>query len=158
MSAEDEALVGNKEADAPKADGVAAIALLWPETLDGVISVVFNPVPCVGVLVWSMAMAGAGAETDVNDAAGMATAESSLGGGASTGSDFGPAPGVTPPSSVGAAATGLGGGAGVARGGGGGDTSGGVIFGGVGGTMGGVGPVPGGTPTGSAALTGGGAT
>ena len=148
--------MGGNEATAPEAAGVKATVLPWPCAPGNGPSAVFDPAPWVAVLPGSVAKAaagaGAGVNVDVDNVAGEAGAKSNLGGRADTGTGLGPAPGVTPPSGVGAIATGLGGG-GAARGGAGAGTGGGTTFGGVGGKMGGLGPVPGGTPTGSGVLT-----
>jgi hypothetical protein len=158
MSAGGVALVGDNEATAPEDEGVANTALLWAGAPGDVTSTELDPVPCVGVLGVSTNAdtgAGAGVGIDAGDSVGMAAAESNLGGGAGVGADtsLGPAPGVMPPSGVGAD-TSLGGGTGAVIGAGVG-AGGSGIFGGLGGKIGGVGPVPGGTPTGSVVLTGG---
>ena len=150
--------MGGNEATAPEAAGVKATVLPWPCAPGNGPSAVFDPAPWVAVLPGYVAKAGAGAgagvNVDVDNVASEAGAKSNLGGRADTGIGLGPTPGVTPPSGVGAMATGLGSG-GAARGGARAGTGGGTTFGGVGGKMGGLGPVPGGTPTGSGVLIGG---
>lgn len=136
MSAGGVALVGDNEAAAPEDEGIATAALPCADAPGNVTSVVLAPMPCVGVFVGSVVETGAGAGVIVGagDGAGMAGAKSDLGGGAGAGTSLGGTGAVI--------------GAGVGAGGSG-------IFGGLGGKIGGLGPVPGGTPTGSVVLTGG---